>query len=187
MLASENAPRNSRIGQQEADRLIGRIAGGDMSALESLYNAMYREIFGYLCSMLGGDRHSAEDLAQDTFVRVWKYAPRFSSLGRGRSWVYRIAGRLALDHLGKNSSRAGELKEELPDGTDVEESALDSHVLMQAMSLLPTEERRIVSMHAVSGLTLREIAQVLEMPLGTVKWKHAEAIKKLRAALGGNA
>ena len=59
MLASENAPRNSRIGQQEADRLIGRIAGGDMSALESLYNAMYREIYGYLFSMLGGDRSGA--------------------------------------------------------------------------------------------------------------------------------
>ena len=86
-----------------------------MSALESLYKAMYREIFGYLCSMLGGDTQSAEDLAQDTFVRVWKYAPRFSSLGRGRSWVYRIASRLALDHLGKNAYRADELKEDLPD------------------------------------------------------------------------
>lgn len=183
MFAAEGTPRNSRIGQQEADRLIGLIAGGDMSALESLYKAMYREIFGYLCSMLGGDTQSAEDLAQDTFVRVWKYAPRFSSLGRGRSWVYRIASRLALDHLGKNAYRADELKEDLPDSADVEESALDAHALRQAMSLLPEDERRIVSMHAVSGLTLREIAEVLQMPLGTVKWKHAEAIKKLRSVL----
>ena len=81
----------ARIDGRTADALILKIAEGDMSALESLYNAMYGEIFAYLRSMLGSDIQSAEDLAQDTFIRVYRYAPKFAAMGQGRAWVYRIA------------------------------------------------------------------------------------------------
>lgn len=172
-----------KLDRQEADRLILLIADGNMEALESLYNAMYGEILGYLCSMLGGDRQSAEDLAQDTFIRVYRYAPKFAAEGHGRSWVYRIAGRLALTHLSKNSHPTQELSEFLPDRADVEETAVNSQAIAEAMRCLSPEERQAVSMHAVSGLTLREIADVLGQPIGTVKWRHAEAIKKLRSML----
>ncbi len=178
--------KDTKLDQKAADALIIRIASGDMSALASLYRAMYGEIFGYLYSMLGGDRLSAEDLAQDTFVRVYKYAPKFAAEGHGRSWVYRIAGRLALTHLAKNSECtqcSQELSENLPDSARVEERALDSQAIAQAIAALSTEERQIVSLHAVAGLTLREISETLGQPLGTVKWRHAEAIKKLKTML----
>ena len=173
----------ARLDGRAADLLILRIAAGDMAALEELYNAMYGEILGYLCSMLGGDRHSAEDLAQDTFVRVFRYAPKFAAQGQGRAWVYRIAGRLALNHF-KNSGLPSEpLDDRLPDSRNVEESAVDSAAVAKAMASISPEERQVVSLHAVSGLTLREISEVLGQPLGTVKWRHAEAIRKLRALL----
>ena len=162
-----------RLDGQAADLLILKIAAGDMSALEELYNAMYGEILGYLCSMLGGDRQNAEDLAQDTFVRVYKYAPRFAASGQGRAWVYRIAGRLALNHFGRNHNADAE----------VEDRAVNSAAVAQALAAISPEERQVVSLHAVSGLTLREIAGLLGQPLGTVKWRHAEAIRKLRAIL----
>ena len=174
----------SKIDGRAADELILRIAGGDMSALESLYKAMYSEIYAYLFSMLGGDRSTSEDIAQDTFVRVWKYAPKFSAMGQGRAWVYRIAGRLALNHLGNHKPPVVELDESLPASADVEERALDAQAMAQALAALNPEERQIVSLHAVSGLSLGEIAGIIGRPLGTVKWKHAEAIKKLRSMLG---
>ena len=173
----------ARIEGHAADGLILKIAAGDMAALESLYNAMYGEIFGYLCSMLGGDRQTAEDLAQDTFIRVYKYAPRFAAEGHGRAWVYRIAGRLALNHLGSGAVHTEELCETLSDGTDVEESAVNSRAIAEALAAISPEERQVVSMHAVSGLTLREISEIVGQPLGTVKWRHAEAVKKLRKLL----
>ena len=172
-----------RIDGRAADELIVRMAAGDMAALEALYNAMYGEIFAYLRSMLGGDVQSAEDLAQDTFIRAYRYAPKFAAMGQGRAWVYRIAGRLALTHLSKNSHPTQELSEFLPDRADVEETAVNSQAIAEAMRCLSPEERQAVSMHAVSGLTLREIADVLGQPIGTVKWRHAEAIKKLRSML----
>ena len=176
----------ARIDGRTADALILRIADGDMAALESLYNAMYGEIFAYLRSMLGGDRQSAENLAQDTFIRVYRYAPKFAAMGQGRAWVYRIAGRLAFTHLSKQPPVIGEPEAGLPSEVNVEESAVNSRAVAEAMAAISPEERQGVSLHAVSGLTLREIADVLGQPLGTVKWRHAEAIKKLRSLLGDN-
>ena len=174
----------ARLDGRTADELILRIAVGDMAALESLYNAMYGEIFAYLSSMLGGDIQSAEDLAQDTFIRVYKYAPKFAAMGQGRAWVYRIAGRLAFTYLGSKTPAVGEMEPSFASEDDVEESAVNSHAIAEAMAAISPEERQVVSLHAVSGLTLREISQILGQPLGTVKWRHAEAIKKLRSLLG---
>ena len=176
----------SRLDGRTADALILKIAEGDMSALESLYSAMYGEIFAYIRSMLGSDIQGAEDLAQDTFIRVYKYAPKFAAMGQGRAWIYRIAGRLALTYLSHTPSATGELDKDLPDRADVEESAVNSRAVAEAMAAISPEERQVVSLHAVSGLTLKEISEVLGQPLGTVKWRHAEAIKKLRSLLGEN-
>ena len=173
------------LDQQTADRLILAIAGGDMGALETLYNVMYREIYGYLLSTVGNTQ-VAEDLAQDTFLRVYRYAPKFVPTGCGKSWVYKIDGRLALTYFQKNTSRRIEvgLTDELCSGDNAEERAVNAQALAQAMNRLSDEERQIVSLHALSGLTLAEVAGILDKPLGTVKWRHAQALKKLRSLLG---
>lgn len=171
--------------QQTADNLILSVARGDMKALETLYNAMYREIYGYLLSMLGNEQ-TAEDLAQDTFLRVYKYAPKFVPAGCGKSWVYKIAGRLALTHFRNNGGGYAELSEHMASEVNAEERALNSQILAEAMQKISEEERQIISLHAISGFTLGEIARILDKPLGTVKWKHAEAIKKLRNILGAH-
>lgn len=171
-----------KLSQQAADQLIVSVAQGDMTALETLYNAMYREIYGYLLSLVGNEQ-TAEDLTQDTFLRVYKYAPKFVPAGCGRSWVYKIAGRLALTHFKNTATDEVKLSEPLPSGDDAEERVLNTQAVAAAMGQLTGEERQIISLHALSGLTLGEIAAILHKPLGTVKWKHAEAVKKLRKLL----
>lgn len=168
--------------QKEADELISAISHGDMGALEALYYAMYHEIYNYLFSMVRNP-HSAEDLTQDTFMRVYKYASNFTPMGNGKSWVYKIAGRLALTYL-KNNSVAIYVSAELHDDKNTEERAVNSQALEEAMSKLSDSQRQIVTLHAISGFTLGEIAEAVNLPLGTVKWKHAEAMKKLRKILG---
>lgn len=170
--------------QKSADELIVAISHGDMGALETLYYSMYREIYGYLTSMVR-NKHIAEDLAQDAFMRIYKYAPKFTPTGNGKSWIYKIAGRLALTYL-KNNGRMVSIPDELHDDSNVEDCAVNSQALSAAMNNLSDSERQIVVLHAMSGLTLGEIAEVVNLPLGTVKWKHAEALKKLRKILGEN-
>ncbi len=173
------------LDQQTADKLIVAMAGGDMHALEILYNAMYREIFVFLLSTVGNTQ-VAEDLAQDTFIRAYQYASGFVPAGYGKSWVYQIARRLTLTYFQKNGNHATEiaLTDDLPTPDDAEERALNAQVIAQAMERLPAEERQIISLHALSGLTLREVADILDKPLGTVKWRHAQGLKKLREWLG---
>lgn len=175
------------LDQQTADQWILAIADGDMHALEALYNAMYREIYGYLLSVVGNTQ-AAEDLAQDTFLRVYKYAPKFVPTGCGKSWVYKIAGRLALTYFKKNKNRSAEvdLTNDLRSADNAEERAVNAQVLSEAMRQLPSEERQIISLHALSGLTLAEVADILGQPLGTVKWRHAQGLKKLRKMLGND-
>lgn len=185
MPSSDNFDKTDNS-QELADRLIGRIAEGDMSALEQLYREMYIPVYRFLLSMLCGNTHSAEDLAQETFIRVFRYAPKFTAMGQGRSWVYRIASRLALTHLSDKRGKWDELGDTLPCGWDMEENVIFSQSLHDAMAMLPDEERQIVSMHAVTGLTLNEIAFIIGRPLGTVKWLHAKAVKTLRQLLGIN-
>lgn len=170
--------------QKSADELIVAISHGDMGALESLYYSMYREIYAYLTSMVR-NKHSAEDLTQDTFMRIYKYAPKFTPTGNGKSWIYKIAGRLALTYL-KNNGDMRCIPEELPGYAGTEDFAVNAQAVSEAMDKLSDSERQVVTLHAISGLTLSEIAEVVNMPLGTVKWKHAEALKKLRKILGEN-
>lgn len=167
-----------------ADELIESIAHGDMGALETLYYHMYREIYLYLLSMVQ-NKNDAEDLAQDTFMRVYKYAPNFTPQGKGKSWVYKIANHVALTYL-KNNSRKNNTAEEISVDFGPEESAINSQALAAAISKISDSERQVVIMHAVSGLTLGEIAEITQLPLGTVKWKHSNALKKLRKILGEN-
>lgn len=167
-----------------ADELIEAIAHGDMGALELLYYHMYREIYLYLISIIH-NKDDAEDLAQDTFMRVYKYAPNFTPQGQGKSWVYKIANHLALTYL-KSSSHITDIHDINPVDFGPEENAVNAQLLMTAISKISDTERQIVVLHAVSGLTLSEISEIIGIPLGTVKWKHANAIKKLKKILGEN-
>lgn len=168
--------------QKKVDELISSIAYGDMGAWEALYYQMYNEIYGYLLSLIR-NKDDAEDMVQDTFMRVYRYAPNFIAQGKGKSWVYKIAGHLALTYL-KKSKNTSSISDELRSDANTEECAVNYHSVMSAIDKLPETERQIVTLHAISGFTLSEIAEVIELPLGTVKWKHAKALKSLRKILG---
>lgn len=125
---------------------------------------------------------------QDTFVRVTRSAYAFRSQGNGRAWIFRIARNLALNHVSRSNSNSLEAMieqsgKEPQSSLTTEDSALSNVALNQAMLTLSEQEREIVYMHSVAGLKLSEIARVLDVPLGTVKWRHTGALKKLRAAL----
>lgn len=167
-----------------ADELIEAVAHGDMGALEMLYYNMYREIYLYLLSMVN-NKNDAEDLAQDTFMRIYKYAPNFTPQGKGKSWIYKIANHLALTYL-KSKSNTTSITDIIPFDSGLEENTVNSQALLSAINKISDSEKQIVLMHAVSGLTLSEIAEITNLPLGTVKWKHANALKKLRKILGEN-
>ncbi|MDR3729716.1 MAG: RNA polymerase sigma factor, partial [Oscillospiraceae bacterium] len=158
---------------------------GDQEALAQLYHRTRTAVFGLALSYLK-NRHDAEDVTQDTFVRAWENAPSYRPQGKPMAWLLTIARNLSLMKL-REKDRTESLPEEdwaLP-GPDDALTTEDRTVLSAAMSVLEDEEQRIVLLHAVTGLKHREIAESLSLPLSTVLSKYHRALKKLRRKLEG--
>lgn len=165
-----------------ADALILRISQGDMSALEELYNGLSRGVYAFALSIVR-DKTMAEDIMQDTFVRVFSAASAFHAKGTGISWVMRIAHNLAINSVKTRSCVPENESEKNAPTADTEGAAVERVMIKNALDRLDDAEREIVALHSVVGLTLAEISQIVGQPLGTVKWRHATALKKLRKML----
>ena len=165
------------------DRLILRIAQNDMAALEELYNGMSQSVFAFVMVMVKNPA-VAEDVMQDTFVRLYYGAARFMANGFGKAWIMRIARNLALNALTRGVVTEEPELAESPSSENTEDNAITNVMLAQAMQKLSDDERQVLTLHAVAGMKLQEIASALDEPLGTIKWRHASALKKVRKYIG---
>lgn len=166
-----------------ADLLIRRTANGDNAAFEELYSRLSGPVFAFAFSILKNEA-TAQDVMQDTFVRVYRHAGAFKPSGSGVAWIMRIARNLCI--TAAKAPIAAPVEDIDSSGRrfpSAEEHAVEKTRISQALEQLGDGERRIIILHAVSGLTLREIAEVLDEPLGTVKWRHAQALKKIKRLL----
>lgn len=173
--------------QRELERLLAGIAGGEHEDLAQLYHRTRAAVYALALSYLK-NAHDAQDVTQDTYVRVWENAGQYRAQGSPMAWLLTIARNLSRMKL-RQGARQGELSEEecnaIPaDGPDV--TPEDREVLQQALASLGDVERQVVLLHAVTGLKHREIAALLEMPLATVLSKYHRALKKLRVQLEGD-
>lgn len=159
------------------DQLIIKIGEGDMQALETLYDELYAGVYAFLLSMVQDTELSA-DLAQDTFLQVYYSASGFHSRGLGRAWVLKIARNLAINALkrGKRESYEMPLQYAAPERGD-------ALYIKQSLSVLTPSERKLVMLKAY-GYSHKEIAVIVSLPAGTVRWKYASAIKKLKGVVG---
>ena len=169
---------------RELETLLSRIAQGDKEALGALYERTHAALYGFALSLVRrpGD---AEDILQETFLRVYAAAEHYRPEGKPMAWLMTIAKHLARMRL-REAKRTSSLPEEeweryLSSKQGV--SAEDRLILQAALRQLSDAERQIVMLHAVAGLRHRESAALLEMPLATVLSKYARAVRKLKHAM----
>lgn len=171
-----NAPNKDEL----LETLIFAMAQGDMKALETLYAHSKTAVYGFALSILK-DRHSAEDVMQDTYVRLFRSASQYSSQGKPMAWILTIVRNLALMKLRKVGGEDHDTEVwDLPDRNDFTENSIDRMVLHTALQHLAEDERQIVMLHSVSGLKHREIAGILNIPLSTVLSKYRRSLSKLK-------
>lgn len=168
------------------DALIAGIAVGDKAALCTLYQETKVAVYGFALSIL---KHSgdAEDVLQDTYVKIWSSAESYKSMGKPMAWILTIAKNLSLGIL-RERRKTADIPDERWLMLQTEGPAIgteDRMVLNAAMRVLSDEDRNIVILHAVSGLKHAEIASLLCLPLSTVLSKYSRAKKKLQNALKG--
>jgi RNA polymerase sigma-70 factor (ECF subfamily) len=167
------------------DRLIRRARLGDVPAFEALYRAHIGRVYA-LCLRLCGDRHFAEDLTQDVFVRAWQKLPSFRGDSAFGTWLHRLALNVAISAL--RSGRAGarlESSAEPDRGAPVvsppaPELGLD---LERAIATLPAGARAVFVMHDVAGMQHGEIARELGIAIGTARAHLHHARARLREVL----
>ena len=180
----EPAPAEER---QEQQQQLLRIAGGEREALAELYQHTRLAVYGLALSYLKNVQ-DAQDLTQDVYVQVWNCAEQYCPSGSPIGWLLTVCRNLCLMHLRREKKNAA-LSEEEWNAIPVQECGLDADeraLLQHALALIGEEERRIVLLHAVTGMKYREIAALLEMPLATVLSKYHRALKKMRIFLEGD-
>lgn len=181
----------------EDSELVQRCRAGDLSAFERLVEK-YRQRVWRLAFQILRDREEAWDVAQEAFVRAYQSLAKFRGQSAFYTWVFRIVVNLAMDRQRQRGARARALGSEpvpeeewartLPDreaGPDLLASrAQQRELIRRALDSLPPHHRTIIMLSDIEELTYREIAEVLQIPLGTVMSRLHNARKRLRALLG---
>lgn len=174
--AEEIQDKNSRI-----EELLAIIANGDTASMGLLYDLIKTDVFAYALSKMG-NKHDADDIMQDTFVQVYKYAKQYTPKGKPMAWIIRIELNLIRRHfqLKSRTTPFDESFENTLPYENFEEGVINDAFLREIMKTLNEEEREVITLHIVSGMKHREIAKLLEKPLSTVLSKYNRAIKKLQ-------
>lgn len=167
------------------EALILSLQSGDYNALQKIAERYGSSLYGFLARYLG-DAHLAEDVYQDTLLRVAEKHLSFNSARSFRPWLFAIAANLAKDECRKRKQRNRELPAELvapksiPGAPEVEaERREELNILGIALSELDADSRAIVLLHFKEGMRYREIAEALLIPMGTVKSRIHSAVKRL--------
>lgn len=169
---------------EEMDDWIYKIAQGDEPAFHSLYEATKSSVYSFVFSIIKNP-HDAEDIMQETYISVYQSAISYQSQGKPMAWLLRIARNYALLKLRDQKKHQALSAEEMEQWleTQYQLDHDDKLLLEAAMSVLTDEERQIVSLHSLSGLKHREIADLLDLKLATVLSKYHRALKKLKEAI----
>ncbi len=165
----------------ELDRLITGTARGDADAFAALYRETKSAVYALALSILRST-YDAEDVMQDTFVSIRTMAGEYRAMEKPMAWILTICRNHSLRRLQTRQERENELPEQwVAENSGLSET--DRLLLRELLALLTTEERQIVTLHAVAGFKHREIAALLRLPLPTVLSKYHRAMKKLKKEL----
>ena len=179
--------------------LVRRILAGEEDLFERLVRRYQSRILAHLSRMVG-NRDDALDLSQEIFVKVFQALDRYNPEFKFSTWLFRIAGNAAIDHLRKRRLRTIPLEPSDSEGQRVSSpeyrnlepdpyatlrNAERGDAIASAIQNLPQEFRELIALRHFTGLSYEEIAEIKGMPLGTVKNKLFRARAVLKERLAG--
>jgi RNA polymerase sigma-70 factor (ECF subfamily) len=172
---------------------LGDIRKGQRQAYEAVVCQNYKAIYRFM-AYLTQDTHLAEDLTQETFASAWANINGFKGRASFGTWLHQIAYRKFIDsrrRLQREAALATRLKEEEDDSEQRSNPLLrlaadeNSRILYAAIRTLNSSEYMVIVLHYIQGLSYREMAEILDVPIGTVKWQTSRALKNLKKHLSG--
>src|SRR5256885_9241394 len=183
----ENSPVEERS-PSDGD-LIRRVARRDANAFEALYHRYARPVFGLALRRLG-DRMRAEDAVQETFAAVWRSARTYKpDRGAGAPWLYAVARNAIVDRARGRPEPPGEgpeLPSDEPSPAERAETSYTAWRVHRALEGLASNEREVIELAYYGGLSQSEVADYLNIPLGTVKTRTRAGLAHLADLLEGD-
>ena len=170
------------MNQRETD-LLAAIAQGDQPAMEGLFEQYKEAVFRYCMSMLR-DYHAAEDVTQEVFLHIFRFAQQYKGKAAVRTWIFAIAKNAAADYYRRNSRSTPyfPLEESLPSPASTAPAGEDIS-FYELLAMLDRDSRDVVAMHLAGGLKHREIASILGKSESAVKKQYSRALKYLQKQL----
>lgn len=187
--ASDQNPAGGRSGAQDEALLVRRVAAGDMRAFEELYRIYHPRLTRFLINMLRRP-HLVEEALDDTMMVVWRRPDRFTGESKVSTWIFAIAYRTALKALSRLDEPQEDVDAERRPSAEVgPEQALGRRqvqkLLLDAMDRLSSDHRVVVDLTYYHEAGYREIAEIMNCPVGTVKTRMFHARQKLKDILDG--
>lgn len=174
------------------EALLVAFANGDSMAGRDLLARLAPMLFGYATRVLG-DRAEAEDVVQDTMMRLWKIAPEWRhGEAKVSTWAYRVAANLCTDRMRRRKTRAqvtlddvAEPAADLASAVETMTEAARVSALEAALQSLPDRQRQAVTLRHLEGLSNPEIAEIMDIGVEAVESLTARGKRALKAALQG--
>ncbi|MET9390527.1 sigma-70 family RNA polymerase sigma factor [Streptomyces sp. NPDC006624] len=183
--------RNPSAGP-DLQELVGRVALGDEEAFAGVYDAVAPGVLGVVRAVVR-DRAQSEEVAQEVLVEVWRTAPRYRpERGSAMNWILTLAHRRAVDRVRSVEAATARdhkaaLLEQVPEYDEVVEhveARLEREQVRRCLRTLTEIQHQAVTLAYYRGLTYREVAEALAVPLGTVKTRLRDGLIRLRDCLG---
>jgi RNA polymerase sigma-70 factor (ECF subfamily) len=171
--------------------LVVRVRQGDLEALGELYDRYRTQVFRTALAITR-NRETAEDILQEVFLKLHRYAERIDTSLSLAPWLYRVTANLCYTHFSRQNRWLTALEDAIenvvapPSRTSPElryERGELQHVVQQAIDLLSPSQKIVIVLHYLTDLSLKEIADILEVPEGTVKSRLYYGRENLRRKL----
>ncbi|CAM5469531.1 MULTISPECIES: sigma-70 family RNA polymerase sigma factor [Streptomyces] len=172
--------------------LVGRVALGDEEAFASVYDIVVSPVLGVVRAVLR-DQAQSEEVAQEVLVEVWRTAPRYRpDRGTAINWILTLAHRRAIDRVRSVEATAARdhraaVMDHMPEYDEVSEQVearIEREQVRRCLRTLTELQRQAVTLAYYRGLTYRQVAEALTLPLGTVKTRLRDGLIRLRDCLG---
>jgi len=178
------------------NELVDKYLAGDENSLEILFRAYLKPLYNFIYRYVG-NAESAEDIAQETYLRVWRNIKKFDRNKNFKTWIFAIAKNAAIDFMKKkkevpfrefeNDEGDNILAETLADPAPLPDELLAradiTETLKRALDKLPPKYRAVLLLYYNSGFSFAEIAEIMKEPLNTVKSRCRRALIALREIL----
>jgi RNA polymerase sigma-70 factor (ECF subfamily) len=176
------------LSEQDEAELLARFAQGDLRAAQALTDLLAPRLLRFATRMLG-DRTEAEDVTQDTMLRLWRMAPDWEAgQAKPSTWAFRVARNLCTDRLRRRKPMVPEMPDLADDALGVDARMMQdarAQALDAALAQLPERQREAVILRHIEGLSNPEIAAILMVGVEAVESLTARGKRNLTTILSG--